>query len=267
MPINQSIKGKLKLKDNQPAFTLAEVLITLGIIGVVAALTIPVIAKKVFEVEAVARAKETYSILTQVWTQWLEDTGCRDNYGNCINYRQVYLAQGGWWILYLSKELKPYFKGVDMYNGGNYSSNWVPTTAASFDGDLRDSKGTPNIKLSKGLLQDTNAVFLLPNGTVVRMVSVIGTQYAFYFVFDINNSTPPNRIGKDQFIITVADDGKMSPYYYCYHGGFASAPKVDGLCNKAATDCNPDDGDSPLATILMDGTLPDPGKLGYPSTP
>ncbi len=44
------------------AFTLAEVLITLGIIGVVAALTLPAIVQKNYEKETVARVKKAYPI-------------------------------------------------------------------------------------------------------------------------------------------------------------------------------------------------------------
>ena len=41
-------------------FTLAEVLITLGIIGIVAAMTIPTLMQKYYEKQTVAHLKETY---------------------------------------------------------------------------------------------------------------------------------------------------------------------------------------------------------------
>ena len=50
---------------NQKGFTLAEVLITLGIIGVVAALTIPVLIQKNRETELTSRAKKSYSTISQ----------------------------------------------------------------------------------------------------------------------------------------------------------------------------------------------------------
>ena len=46
------------------AFTLAEVLITLGIIGVVAAMTIPTLMQKYYEKQTVAKLKETYFLTT-----------------------------------------------------------------------------------------------------------------------------------------------------------------------------------------------------------
>lgn len=46
-------------------FTLAEVLITLGIIGVVAAITIPTLIHTYYEKQTVSRLLETTSILSQ----------------------------------------------------------------------------------------------------------------------------------------------------------------------------------------------------------
>lgn len=47
------------------AFTLAEVLITLGIIGVVAAMTMPTLIQKQQDVATVSRLEKAYSILSQ----------------------------------------------------------------------------------------------------------------------------------------------------------------------------------------------------------
>ena len=55
----------MKDKLSNMGFTLAEVLITLGIIGVVAAMTIPTLMAKIREHQTVSKLKETYSILSQ----------------------------------------------------------------------------------------------------------------------------------------------------------------------------------------------------------
>ena len=47
------------------AFTLVEVLITLGIIGIVAAMTIPTLMQKYYERQTVAKLLETSSIIAQ----------------------------------------------------------------------------------------------------------------------------------------------------------------------------------------------------------
>lgn len=63
------------------AFTLAEALITLGIIGIVAAVTIPTIMHKYYEHQTVARLKETYSILAQALKSLDDDYGSLDTWG------------------------------------------------------------------------------------------------------------------------------------------------------------------------------------------
>ena len=54
-------------RNDLPAFTLAEVLITLGIIGVVAAMTMPVLIQNHQEKVTVTRLKKAYSILSQAY--------------------------------------------------------------------------------------------------------------------------------------------------------------------------------------------------------
>jgi len=63
------------------AFTLAEVLITLGIIGIVAAMTIPNLIPKFKEKETVAKLKKTYSILQQAQQLSIAEYGTLDTWG------------------------------------------------------------------------------------------------------------------------------------------------------------------------------------------
>ena len=57
------------------AFTLAEVLITLGIIGVVAALTMPSLINRTQKQELVAQYKKVYSVISQAYLMILNDNG------------------------------------------------------------------------------------------------------------------------------------------------------------------------------------------------
>lgn len=66
---------KLPAKYKIPAFTLAEVLITLGIIGVVAALTLPTLITSYREKQRVSQLKKTYSVLQQAFTMAQEKHG------------------------------------------------------------------------------------------------------------------------------------------------------------------------------------------------
>ncbi|MDR1168777.1 MAG: prepilin-type N-terminal cleavage/methylation domain-containing protein, partial [Heliobacteriaceae bacterium] len=63
------ISNKNKLNVAQKGFTLAEVLITLGIIGIIAALTMPALISDYKEKATVAKLKKVYSIFSQVMLQ------------------------------------------------------------------------------------------------------------------------------------------------------------------------------------------------------
>lgn len=71
----------LKLNKNEDcmkrifAFTLAEVLITLGIIGIVAAMTIPAIINNSEKQSIVSKVKEAYSIMSQATGQIKTECG------------------------------------------------------------------------------------------------------------------------------------------------------------------------------------------------
>ena len=88
--------GFLPLKGKN-SFTLAEVLITLGIIGVVAAMTLPALIQKQNEKATVVQLKKAYSMLSQAvlaeiaengtvdnWNLGNTDIGLKDDNGNSI---------------------------------------------------------------------------------------------------------------------------------------------------------------------------------------
>ena len=62
------------------AFTLAEVLITLGIIGVVSAITMPVIIQKHREQVIVTKAKKVYNQFSQAFQATVEENGTPENW-------------------------------------------------------------------------------------------------------------------------------------------------------------------------------------------
>ncbi len=69
-------------KDSRKvAFTLAEVLITLGIIGVVAALTLPVLINNYKKIETSSRLKKFYSAMSQAVLQSKDDNGGIETWG------------------------------------------------------------------------------------------------------------------------------------------------------------------------------------------
>ncbi len=100
------VKGDLVTR--RVAFTLAEVLITLGIIGVVAAMTLPTLITSYKEKQRVTQLKKSYSVLQQAFLRAVEkhgdaqywdltrtDTGETDENGDPImDYSGVYKILG-----------------------------------------------------------------------------------------------------------------------------------------------------------------------------
>src|SRR5574344_1031699 len=62
------------------AFTLAEVLIVLAVIGIISALTIPVLIQKAQERENIAKLKKVYSTLSNAFTLAVNSDGTPDNW-------------------------------------------------------------------------------------------------------------------------------------------------------------------------------------------
>src|SRR5574344_2538645 len=76
--------GKCGLRFKKVAFTLAEVLIVLGIIGVVAAMTLPTIMQKAQEQSLVSGLLKFNTELQQAINLWKNDIDCHDSAGRCL---------------------------------------------------------------------------------------------------------------------------------------------------------------------------------------
>ena len=78
---NTMIMNETLLPNNKKAFTLAEVLITLSILGVVAALTIPSLVNRQSELAAIVRLKKAISQFEQVTEVYMAENDASDMEG------------------------------------------------------------------------------------------------------------------------------------------------------------------------------------------
>ena len=90
---------RVRVRGKKAAFTLAEVLITLGVIGVVAAMTMPTVIKKYNEHVTVNKVKKFYSVMNQSLMLSIKDNGFVDEW-NYTNVNQF------------ADYIKPYLKIV-----------------------------------------------------------------------------------------------------------------------------------------------------------
>jgi len=176
-----------RFKTKQQAFTLAEVLITLGIIGVVAALTIPGLINNYKAARLHSQFLKSYSTIQQVFKQMEEDDVSLDvnNYGSCefyktfMNYLQAPFDCGNGIDGY--KTMKPCFLG---------SSNQYKTL---------------NGKSTVSVIWFDDGQIALQNGTLLLFENYVGRNHIWVSV-DLNGyNSPPNRWGYDLFTFQFVD--------------------------------------------------------------
>ena len=202
------LRERVRERGQKCAFTLAEVLITLGIIGVVAAVTMPVLVANIQDrvrTEQVRSAKYKLTLATDK----MKSLGLLlDSYSTT----EAFVA-----------ELQKHFKIAKICDSNYLRACWPSETISTPDGDINVSSITNGSKLkSLGLGTAGTATVGIVTGDGVPMImtyspqcsqlepsttfswtSVDGkpvtnaTTNCISAIFDINGGTGPNRIGKD----------------------------------------------------------------------
>ena len=184
----------MKNYSSKEGFTLAEVLITLGIIGIVAALTIPTLVAKFQEKALVSQFKKTYSMLNQALQLANYENGVeykcytRDTIDDAGTYYE-HSQCGAFWQTFL-KELK-YIKSESV-NSLPYKSK---------DQVLAEGGGVTNNSCSFSLNSGTRKYYLT-DGSVIYVNPVSGSAITLFVTVDINGDKGPNKWGYDAFYLT-----------------------------------------------------------------
>lgn len=185
------------------AFTLAEVLITLGIIGVVAAMTMPSLVANYQKKVWVNQLKKSVSVLEQGFQKMLADDGVdnlidtsvwgsisgssndidcmQDSYGNdpsCTNF------YNNW---------KNYFKIVDINKTPNYINYFLNSRS-----DYDDLSTDNYLKFADGMWVDVYILAPQSNSDVIGNLTI-----------DVNGSKLPNMYGRDIFSFDLQNNGKL----------------------------------------------------------
>lgn len=188
----------LKLSHSQ-GFTLAEVLITLGIIGVVAALTIPNLVANHRAKELEIALKKNASIIQQALNLANEEEG------ETITSTSIPSRS-------LKEKLKPYLNVLKDCGFGTELGACVPNVAYEH---LQEQKNiyrtyskTRNIDYS--LLDDGQ--LLLTDGTLIMFENSDPQYKAVFISVDINGiNKGPNAWGHDLFTFDLTEEGKLLP--------------------------------------------------------
>jgi len=174
------------------AFTLAEALITLGIIGVVAAMTIPNLIAEHQKRATVTKLQRAISVINQAYKLSFDEVGD-------LNARE---ANALGTDEYFKTYWQPYIKVLTYctdYSICGYNSNYPFTNLAGKDSGLHLTE--TNMRIS--FYTFDGFLYIIPLSHYMgEKIEVIGDLDV-----DINGAKGPNRYGKDVFVLLRVSDG------------------------------------------------------------
>ena len=184
------------------AFTLSEVLITLGIIGVISAITLPAVINEFQHQHYLTALKKAYSILQQAENNIYVDYGmnsvfiCNSNDSYClVDIYKEYLKIGRIEKYIPNRNPEKCFGTIDVPHADNKHACIFTTDGIIYDFDMENANTT---------------------------------MHNAYINIDINGLKGPNKYGKDRYMFQIRNN-KVAPFY-----------DNRSLCNngKGSTDAN-----------------------------
>ena len=191
----------------EQAFTLAEVLITLGIIGVVAALTLPSLINRTKNRELHTAFLKTYSELNQVAQKYYADNEISVTEANIDSHSNL-----------SSQIMTEYYKGATkLTNGGmgtkdeegNYKAFYSIRTLNGH----KYSGGENSQGSNSSFICDNSPFYLTASGAVIIFNdNATGEDQTGPVVcVDVNGQKGPNRYGMDYFLFAFTKNGNVVP--------------------------------------------------------
>ena len=191
--------------SNTKAFTLAEVLITLGIIGVVAALTMPSLGKNYQKKATVTQLKKAYSEIAQAIKLSQIQNGEINNWDFSLSGTDFYYQ-------YLQKY---FIKNKEIQNK-EFKKQYIVK-------NLNGTQCTSEVWCT----QNDSFYTYLPNGSIMGIMTHSNESKYKSITIDINGFKAPNQIGKDFFVFSIIYPDGLVPYGY--KDGGTSGGKFDNL--------------------------------------
>ena len=193
------------------AFTLAEVLITLGVIGVVAVLTLPTLIANYKKQVIISKLNKVYSTISQAYISAKSDNGELQDW-KLENYTESDKDDED--ILYY---LLPYLKVLRFC--GKSEKGCFPDVRY---GSIGSTGFGVNIDSSKWY---SNAI--LEDGSIISSItfrSNVGNEVVVsgFIRVDVNGNNPPNVLGIDLFNFYISSE-RVVPHGLVGDGGVSSA--------------------------------------------
>ena len=180
-----------------PAFTLAEVLITLGIIGIVAAMMLPTVINRANEKQWQVAYKKAYSTIQQAFLR------AQDN-GEIIDITAKVSEEG---VLY-TPAIGENFKTLSKY---------IKTTKTCFDHNADECWECD--KGQAGYLYSGGPNWLGCGKYSYAFIDYSGIAWYLYsnqeapILVDVNGFKNPNKLGKDRFVLMFGANNDNTDLY------------------------------------------------------
>lgn len=184
-------------------FTLAEILITLGIIGIVAAMTMPSLLANINKKKTVTKLTKALSVVNQAYKNSLNDLseptpaeartmGARNYYNT---YWAPYIKSSHYCLSYKDCGYQSSLPWVYMHGG---QSPWILMANINEGISFYTTEGIMYmVRVQSGIADDNT----LTN----------------WIIIDTNGGLLPNKVGKDVFFFTRdSEDGTVKPACYTY---------------------------------------------------
>ena len=208
----------LRTAGKRAAFTLAEVLITLAVIGVVAAMTLPTLIQKQQKMAWTSQLKKTYSTLEQGFKLMMAEEGVdalmNVSFFSVLEEDDCYMPDSD---TNNTGTCKPLFDGFKKYFKGNYGT-WDRQICTLNDrGNCGDRSGDPLFTMPDGTQVEID--FYVPSIKDVaqcNQIKSLGGNMCSYLgdiYLDVNGRKGPNTYGRDIFWFVLSNDGRLYPYY------------------------------------------------------
>lgn len=195
--------------NKSKGFTLAEVLVTLAVIGVVGALTIPAIINNSEEAGIVSKVLKYDSVLNQAFNHYAVDKGCVGNLA-CTG---AFGPPSGSWHEHLGNEIKPYLNvvkdcGIATGTGECFPAGVMYKRLNGDDNAIVDDQGISKMLLADGsiigFIADTDGA---PDVCTRNEGSGPLSEICGHVVVDVNGHKGPNQKGRDYFLWWLTKDG------------------------------------------------------------
>ena len=181
----------------QNGFTLAEILITIGIIGVIAAITLPVLIADKRAKELETALKKNASVLQQTISMVMLNDGIEPSPQN-LAYRE------------LKNKIKPYLNVLKDCGYGTEFGSCVPNTRQEANKDAKNTYKTYNKSRNVDYIFFDDGQLLIFDGSLLLLENADYSRT--YISVDVNGYTKgPNVWGQDLFTFAFTKTGKFLP--------------------------------------------------------